>query len=76
MPDGRFQCGICKRFLANAKCAKQHASNVHGNPEYFECLLCKKIFGNRPNFRAHVSSHGIRGRDLVGSYGRAVNVPP
>jgi hypothetical protein len=75
MADGRVQCGLCKRFFANAKCAKQHAANIHGSPEYIECLLCKKIIGSRPNFRTHISSHGIRGRDLVSSYGRTVSLP-
>lgn len=72
LPDGKVRCTLCDRILASSKCAKQHTNIVHGQPEYFECLICKKVLNNRPNFRGHISSHGIRGKDLVGLYGRPI----
>ena len=77
LSDGRVKCNLCAKVLSNAKTAKQHTASMHEAPEYFECVLCKRVFNNRPNFRGHINhSHGIRGRDLVGSYGRAVHSMP
>ena len=74
LTDGRVECNLCNKLLLNAKTAKQHTAAIHEAPDYFKCRLCKRIFNNKPYFRGHLNhSHGIRGRDLVGKYGTAVN---
>ena len=73
LADGRVICNLCDKIFANFKSAKQHTTSMHEAPEYFECRLCKKVLNNKPNFRGHINhSHHIRGKDLVGTYGKPV----
>jgi hypothetical protein len=46
---------------------------VHEPPEYFECCLCKKVIKTSIMFRSHIyQKHGIRGKDIVNSYGQRI----
>ena len=73
LADGRVICNLCDKLFANFKSAKQHTTSMHEAPEYFECRLCKKVLNNKPNFRGHINySHQIRGKDLVGTYGKPI----
>jgi hypothetical protein len=72
-PDGSCLCSTCNLIFKNPTTARQHVKIVHEPPEYFECCLCQKVVNTSILFRSHIyQKHGIRGRDIVNSYGRRI----
>lgn len=74
LPDGKVRCTLCNSIYSCLVSARAHTVRVHEQPEYFECCFCKKIFRTKLNFRSHLNlSHGVKGSNLVASYGRLVD---
>ena len=72
---GKVRCTLCNSLYSCLVSARAHTIRVHEQPEYFECCFCKKIFRTKLNFRSHLNlSHGVKGSNLVASYGRLVDV--
>ena len=75
LEGGKVRCNLCNSLYSCLVSARAHTIRVHEQPEYFECCFCKKIFRTKLNFRSHLNlSHGVKGSNLVASYGRLVDV--
>ena len=74
LEGGKVRCTLCNSLYSCLVSARAHTVRVHEQPEYFECCFCKKIFRTKLNFRSHLNlSHGVKGSNLVASYGRLVD---
>jgi len=74
LEDGKVRCTLCNSIYSCLVSARAHTVRVHEQPDYFECCFCKRIFRTKLNFRSHLNlSHGVKGSNLVASYGRLVD---
>ena len=74
--DGSTRCVTCGNMFKNPTTAKNHVKIVHGPPEFYECCLCKQVINSKIMFRMHVfRKHGVRGKDILNTYGRRVDAP-
>jgi len=75
LEDGKVRCTLCNSVYSCLVSARAHTIRVHEHPEYYECCFCKRIFRTKLNFRSHLNlSHGVKGSNLVASYGRLIDV--
>lgn len=75
-PDGSSRCTICNLLFKNMTTGRQHFKIAHEPPEYYQCCFCQKVLRTKIIFRSHIyQKHGVRGRDIVNSYGQRVDPP-
>jgi hypothetical protein len=73
LSDGRSRCDLCNKLFASWGNAVNHSQRLHEESESYECCICKKVIRNKLSFRTHINmAHGIRGKNLVKSYGKLV----
>lgn len=55
-PDGRYECHICQKSLANPKTLKLHV-RLHTGKNLRHCTICARGFAKQNHLTRHMASH-------------------